>query len=133
MQGNAADELCVEVPLADGAARRLANRREGLRQQLVERLSGCEALAEAIGPDAQVLIGQPLEISCKGVGMGDARPLRAQQPLVSAAEKPGKDVPQGTGSSGTAAGASASPVWGGLKTRETRYCTGFVARSEPEG
>jgi hypothetical protein len=46
VQHRAADQLHVEMTLADGALHRLADGGEGLRQQIIERLAVLEALAE---------------------------------------------------------------------------------------
>ena len=46
MQGDAADELHVKVPLMDGAVAHLAHRGKRLGQHAVEALAVCETLAE---------------------------------------------------------------------------------------
>ena len=55
VEHGAADQLHVEVPHVEHAAARLADDREGLRQQVVERLAVGEALAELGGLAAQLL------------------------------------------------------------------------------
>ena len=62
VQHDAADQLHVEVAQADRARGRLAHRREGLRQQLVQRLAGRQALAKMGGPIPDLLVGQRLEL-----------------------------------------------------------------------
>ena len=62
VQGHAADQLHVEVTLADAAPRRLAGQREGLGQQLVERLAAAGALAQRVGLGAQPLVVEQLHL-----------------------------------------------------------------------
>ena len=62
MKRGTAHELDAEVALAESAARRLANRRERLGQQVVERLAVLVALLELVGHRAQLGVGQRLEV-----------------------------------------------------------------------
>jgi hypothetical protein len=100
MQHHAAQQLDVEMALAEGPLRRLAHRREGLDQQIVEGLAGGEALAELIGAGKQVDIRERFELRLQRVdgidglfeGLDDAVVGRAEQPL-------GKSADQGARSS----------------------------------
>ena len=56
VQHDAAHQLDVEMALAERSLGRLADGRERLDQQVVERLARGEALAEAIGPRPQIVV-----------------------------------------------------------------------------
>ena len=58
VQDHAADQLDVEVALADRAPRRLAGQRERLGQQVVERLAVAGALAQRVGLGAQLVVAR---------------------------------------------------------------------------
>ncbi len=58
VQRHAAHQLDVVVALAEYASRALANHRERLDQEVVERLALGEALAEDLGLGAQLGVGQ---------------------------------------------------------------------------
>ena len=58
VQDDAAHELDVEVTLPDRAPGRLADRREGLGEQVVEGFPRLEAGAERGGPRREVRVGQ---------------------------------------------------------------------------
>ena len=58
VQGGATHELHVEVPLAEGALGRLADRGERLGQEVVEGLAVGEPLAEDVGLGAQLGVGE---------------------------------------------------------------------------
>ena len=62
VQHHAADQLHVEMALADAAPRRLAGQREGLGQQVVERLAAAGALAQRVGLGAQLLVAEQLHL-----------------------------------------------------------------------
>ncbi len=59
VQHHAADELHVEMPLAERALRRLAHSGEGVRQELVERSAVGDLLAELVGLGAKLGVAQP--------------------------------------------------------------------------
>jgi len=61
VQCDAAHELHVEVPLAEGALGRLPHRGERLRQQAVEGLAGEVAAPELRGLVAKLLVREGLE------------------------------------------------------------------------
>ena len=62
MQDDAADELHVEVPHVERAAAGLADDRERLRQQIVERLAAREPVAEFLGLGAELIVGERLNL-----------------------------------------------------------------------
>ena len=59
---HAADQLHVEVALAERPPPRLAGQREGLGQQLVERLAAPRPLAQRVGLGAQLLVAEQLHL-----------------------------------------------------------------------
>jgi len=59
---NTTDQLHVVVAQADGALGRLTYNREGLGQNIVERLAVRQALAELIGLGLQLSVAQRLEL-----------------------------------------------------------------------
>src|SRR4029077_7776730 len=67
-----ADQLDIEVALADGAPSGLAAERERLREQFFERLAALRALAELVGglPDLRVL--EQLHLRLDAVDLLDA-------------------------------------------------------------
>ena len=71
VQDHAADELHVEVPLAERALRRLAHRREGIRQKGLERRAVGDLLAELVGLGAQLRVAQPLVLRLQSVDRVD--------------------------------------------------------------
>ena len=72
VQHHAADHLDVEVAHAHRAPRGLAHDREGLGQQLVERLAVAGALAQRVGLGAQLVVVEQLELGLPGVDAFDA-------------------------------------------------------------
>ena len=60
VEGQAADELHVEVPHLERALRGLANHGERFGREVVERLAGGEPLAEFVGLGPQGLVAQCL-------------------------------------------------------------------------
>ena len=80
VQGRPAHDLHVEVALAEGPLGRLADRRERLRQQVVEALAVGQPLLEDIRLVAQLLVGELLEVVLEGIDLGgDAlQPLRTR-------------------------------------------------------
>ncbi len=71
VQDHAADHLDVEVAHAHGPPAGLAGQREGLEQQLVERLAVAGALAQLVGGLAQLLVVVELDLSLESVDPGD--------------------------------------------------------------
>ena len=72
MEHHAADQLDVEVAHAHVAPAGLADDREALRQQVVERLAVARAGAQLVEPLAQLLVAVELELGLEGVDRGDA-------------------------------------------------------------
>ena len=62
VQHHAADELHVEMALAERALRRLAHGGEGRDQDVVEALAGRELRLELVGAGAQLVVGERLEL-----------------------------------------------------------------------
>ena len=71
VEHHAAHQLDVEVAHAHGAAGRLADRGEGLGQQVVDLGAVGQPLAELGGAGAEGLVGERLEA---GLERGDLRP-----------------------------------------------------------
>ena len=94
MEHHAAHQLDVEMALAERALGGLAHGRERLDQQILEVFAAGEALAEAVGPGAQLGVGQSLELGLQRVdgidrlleGLDDAVVGRAEQPLGKSAD-----------------------------------------------
>ena len=62
MKRDAADQLDVIVTLAERPDRRLANRREGLRKQILKLLAVGKTLTKQLGLTAKLIVGQRLDI-----------------------------------------------------------------------
>ena len=86
VQDHAADELDVEMALAERALCRLAHGREGLDQDVVDILAGRELGPEAVGAGAQLLVGQALDLGLELVDGGDPRTVALDPPVVGGAE-----------------------------------------------
>ena len=86
VQHHAADELDVEMALAEGALRRLAHGREGLDQDIVELLAGRQLGPEALGPGAQLVVGKPLHLGLDRVDGLDAGSIALDPAVVGRAE-----------------------------------------------
>ena len=72
VQHHAADHLDVEVAHAHRAPRGLADDRERLGQQVVERLAVAGALAQRVGVRAQLVVVEQLELGLPAVDAVDA-------------------------------------------------------------
>ena len=72
MQHHAAHQLHVEMALPQGAFGRLAHRREGLDQDVVELLARDDALLEGFGAAPELGIRQRGHLGLKRVDLGDA-------------------------------------------------------------
>ncbi len=82
MQHHAADELNIEMTLAQHAPRGFAHRRKGGDENIVERLALGERGAEFIGPGAQLRIGQPAHFGFEFIDGRDLRPIGLQPPVI---------------------------------------------------
>ena len=71
VQDHAADQLHVVVALAERAAGGLAGEREGLGQQVVQRLAALGALAQGVGLRLQLLVAEQLHLGLDLVDRGD--------------------------------------------------------------
>ena len=87
MQHHAADQLDVEMALAEGALGGLAHGGEGRDQDVVERLAVRELLAEFGGAGLQCLVGQRDEFGLKRIDGVDAGLISLHPPVVGGAEK----------------------------------------------
>jgi hypothetical protein len=131
MEDDAADQLDVVMALAEGPLGRLAHRREGLRQQLVEALAPFEPLAEDPRPGAQIRVGELRELAFEVVRALDEGKEPADRPVVRGSEnlaeyalhRPDPDPTNDPDrsrvrrASGALAGYEAlSKVFGGLRT-----------------
>ncbi len=72
MQHHPAHELHVEVPLPDRALGGLAREREGVREEVVERLAVTRALAQLVGLLPQLRVLQQLHLGLEVVDPRDA-------------------------------------------------------------
>ena len=86
VQHHAADQLDVEGPHAEHAARRLANRGEGRDQQIVERGAVGDVRAELVGAGGKLGIGQRPHLVFHGVDGLDPGPGRLDAAIVGRAE-----------------------------------------------
>ena len=86
VQHHAADELDVEMALAERALGRLAHGREGLDQDVVEALAGRELGPEALGPGAQLVVGKALHLGLDRVDGLDPGPIALDPAVVGRAE-----------------------------------------------
>ncbi len=87
VQHHAADQLHVEMALAEGALGRFANGREGWHQQIVEGLAVRELFAELGRPRLQSLVGQRRDLGLQRVDGVDAGLIPLDPPVVGGAEK----------------------------------------------
>ncbi len=88
MQHDAAHQLHVEMALAERALSRLAHRREGIGQQIVELRPIRELLPELSGAFAQLVIRQRFELRLHLVDRGDDGPEALDVAIVGGAEQP---------------------------------------------
>ena len=86
VQHHAADELDVEMALAEHALGRLAHRRESRCEKVVERLAGGELLAEFDGAVRQLLVTEREHRGLERVDRGDLRPIGLEPPIVGGSE-----------------------------------------------
>ena len=86
VQHHAADELHVEMALAEGALGRLADGGEGRHQDVVEGLAGGELGLEVLRAGAQLLVRQGLELGLHRVDGRHLRPVGLQPAIVDRAE-----------------------------------------------
>ena len=87
VQDHAADQLHVEVALADGALGRLADGGERRHQEVVERLALGELLLEGLGARAKLVVGELDQLRLEFVDGIHPRLILAHAPVVGGAEK----------------------------------------------
>ena len=87
MQHHAADQLDVEMALAEGALGGLAHGGEGRNQNVVQRLAVGELLAEFGGAGLQRLVRKRRDLRLQRVDGVDAGLVSLDPPVVGGAEK----------------------------------------------
>ena len=87
MQHHAADQLDVEMALAEGPLGGLAHGGEGGNQDVIERLAVGKLPAELGGTGFQCLVGKRGELGLKRVDVVDAGLISLHPPVVGGAEK----------------------------------------------
>ena len=87
VQHHAADQLDVEMALAEGALGRLAHGGEGRNQKVVERLAVGDLGAEFGGAGLQRLVGERGDLGLQRVDGVDAGLISLDPPVVGGAEK----------------------------------------------
>ena len=87
VQDHAADQLHVEMALADGALGRLAHGRERRHQDVVERLALGEFLLEGFGARAKLVVGELDQLRLERIDGVHPRLILAHAPVVGGAEK----------------------------------------------
>ena len=95
VQHHAADQLHVEMPLAERALGGLADGGEGRHQQVVERVPIGELLAERVGAGPQLGVGQALELRLEHVDGLDRGAIGLEPAIVRGAEHLGRNRADG--------------------------------------
>ena len=91
MQHDAADQLHVEMPLAEGALGRLAHRGEGLGQDVVQVLARFQAFTEPGRAGAKLVVAQGLQLGFQGIDGRDLGTEGFDVTVVGRAEQPPSD------------------------------------------
>ncbi len=86
MQHHAADQLHVEMALADGALGGLAHGGEGFRDQILKRRPILHPRAERFGACPQSLVGKRRHLRLERVDFGNYRRIFLELAVVGAAE-----------------------------------------------
>ena len=87
MQGDATDELHIEMTHSQRALGRLADGRKGLRQQIIGGLAGSESFAEGCRQGGEVLVLERLHLRFERIGSIDQALVETQQALVAATKE----------------------------------------------
>ena len=87
MQHHAADQLDVEVALADAPPRGLAAERERLGQQVVERLSVASPLPELVRLLADLLVAEQLHLGLDAIDRRDPPLVLLELPRLAEAQR----------------------------------------------
>ncbi len=82
VQHHAADQLHVEMALANGALGAFAYGGEGLGDQIIELGAVLQALAESFGARPQVVVGERHDLGLERIDLGDDRSVFLEFPLV---------------------------------------------------
>ena len=82
VQHHAADELDIEMALAEHATRRFAHRGKSRHQQIVELFARLQLGAEFFRLGAQFVIGQLLNFRLERVNRCDPRAIGLQPPII---------------------------------------------------
>ena len=88
VQHHAADQLHVEMPLAERALGGLAHGGEGRHEQVVERSPSASCLRKAVGAGPQLGVGQPLQLRLQRVDGLDLGPVGLELAVVGASRRP---------------------------------------------
>ena len=86
MQHHAADQLHVEMALAESALGRFAHGGERFRDQIIERRAGLHAGAEFIGAGAQGLVGERGDLRLERIDLRHDGAVFLEFPVVGRAE-----------------------------------------------
>ena len=86
VQHHAADQLDVEVPLPEDAARRLPHRRESRDEQVLEAFAGGSGLAKGHRPPGEFGIGEFSHFGLERVDRRDFRPIALETAIVRGTE-----------------------------------------------
>jgi hypothetical protein len=87
VQHHAADQLDIEMALAERALAGFAHGGECRHEDVVERLSLGDLLLEHVGARAQRLVGELLQLLLQRVDFLHARPIGADAPVVGGTEQ----------------------------------------------
>ena len=91
VQHHAADQLHVEVPHVQRATTGLADDREGIREDVVERLAVGDPLPELRGSGFELIVGERLQRRFEFVDLGDERTQALQLAFVLCADDLGEE------------------------------------------
>ena len=87
VQDHAADQLHVEMALAEGALGRFAHGGEGRHQDVVERGAVGDLLLEIVGARPQRLVGERFQLLLQRVDLGHPRLIAANPPFIGGAKQ----------------------------------------------
>ena len=87
MQDHAADELDVEMTLAQRALRRFADGREGRNQNVIERDAFRDLLLELVGPGFQRIVRKAFQFLFERVDLADPGQIAADTPLIGGSKQ----------------------------------------------
>ena len=88
MQHHAADQLHVEMALAQGPLGRLAHGGKGRHQQIVELGAVGQLLAEGVRARPQLGVGEPLQLRLERIDGLDPGPVGLELAIVGAFRRP---------------------------------------------